>query len=128
MDFVEHILKTGEVWPKSFVEGLLLETLVNDDDEFRLKADWYTHALKIAAFHPEAEAIYDSVCNTVQRSSPKDWDDVPADYRNALTTLSNTKAEASSLSDAVFDRLGKSIELALGQAEETLPQQAKVEE
>ncbi len=65
------IIRDHEVWPRGFVEGLVLECLVNDGMKFRLKERHLANALRIALAHPDVREIFRRTCEAVSLSDPK---------------------------------------------------------
>jgi hypothetical protein len=58
-----------EPWPRPFVEGVLLEGIVNEKGEFRCKRSHFVDA--IAAKHPEAQDVFNRASAAIRASAPK---------------------------------------------------------
>lgn len=115
------IITKQEVWPRAFVEGLILETLVNDDGCFRLKGRHFGKAISIAATHPEADAIFDRLIEEVRACRPKDEWLVPRDHDRAMTTISNIRAQEDPMVHPYLDRLIEALNGAKSRAVQQTP-------
>lgn len=91
---INEIERGETIWPKVFVEGLILETLVNEIGVFRFKKDYFDTVVKIGIKHPNAESIFARVVKEVRCSKPRDKD---LDYYN----------EASATIDKIHTQDGK---------------------
>jgi hypothetical protein len=76
---IERVRRSPASWPGPFVLGLLLETLVDDEDRFRLKGDHLPDALAVALARERAEETLGRVGEIVRGSKPKGD---PEDYRS----------------------------------------------
>lgn len=89
----ELLGKSGEKWPRAFVRGLLLETLVNERGSFRIKRKYFSEALTIACINPKANDILKKTVHDVQKSKPESFRTNPKDCDyvvNAIGTISNS--------------------------------------
>jgi hypothetical protein len=60
-----------EYWPLKFVEGILLETMVNDDDKFRFKGNSLRTVLLKVIKHPQHAEIFKRLFDEIKISKPK---------------------------------------------------------
>lgn len=109
------IVRGTEVWPRAFVEGLLLEGLVNDDGKFRLKQRHLANALKIALAHSEATEIFRRICEQVSLSDPK-WGWKTGEYSEAIAIVSTLRGEADPTVHPYLDALLEAIRTAESRA------------
>ena len=58
-------------WPSAFVEGLLLEGLVNEQGQFRSKSTFLLAAIALVTDHPDAAAVLKHAAQEVHGSHPK---------------------------------------------------------
>ncbi len=94
--------KGEELWPEAFIEGVILESLVNDQGEFRLKSRHLWKATTIAASHPSAGKIFEHLTEAVRESKPKyDWD-MASDYDDALEKIAEVPAAEEATSKGLF--------------------------
>lgn len=85
-DFIRQVIQNGEVWPRPFVEGILLETLVNEKQDFRLKERHFGGAFIIGSKHPKASSIFNRLIKEVTKSKPKyHWS---GDFDKAINLIS----------------------------------------
>jgi len=71
VNFIRQIIQSEEVWSRHFIEGMLLETLVNEKQDFRLKERHFGGALIIVSKHPKASSIFNRLIKEVTKSKPK---------------------------------------------------------
>lgn len=71
IDFIDSILNENKIYPLKFIYGIVAETLVNDDGEFRLKPRCFRTAIKISVNHPENKLIFDELNKSVKNSTLK---------------------------------------------------------
>lgn len=123
---IDRIRQSPTFWPESFVAGLFLETLVNDEGRFRLKGENLPNALAVALKHARAGEVLGRAAEIIQRSEPKgDPEDYHRDkgwfnqHDEAVEILGqarNTTPEKDSLVDALINALREAK--PLGEAEE----------
>jgi len=102
----ELLGKSGEKWPRAFVQGLFLETLVNEKGSFRIKRKYFSEALTIACINPNASDILKKTVHDVQKSKPESFRVNPKDCDyvvNAIGTISNSLDNQETL--AALDKL-----------------------
>jgi len=112
---IESVISGEEAWPRGFVEGLILETLVNDDGCFRLKERHFGKALKIAATHPNAEMILQRVIGEVSGSEPKSLA-VLDDYDQAMDLIRGIRTQEELQTLPYLDALVDTIDSAKSRA------------
>lgn len=91
---IERLRRSPGSWPETFMRGLLLETLVDDEGRFRPKVAWLPEALTVALSHDRAEQILGATMERVGNSEPKsklllleDWEDGTNGYDKAADSL-----------------------------------------
>ena len=111
---LDRLARSPGSWPEPFVSGLLLETLVDDEDRFRLKGAKLSETLAVALPHDRAEQILGGVATRVRGSEPKsklsfleDPEDGKDDYERAVDSL--RAAQAKLPRQELVDRLILSV-------------------
>lgn len=111
-ELLERVRRSPAQWPGSFVLGLLLETLVDDEGLFRLKGDYLPEVVAVALAHGRAEETLEQTSDIVRGSEPKgDTDGYSFEkgwfnqYDEAAEILSRAKKDAAPGKDALVDTL-----------------------
>jgi hypothetical protein len=100
-------------WPRAFVQGVLVETLVNSDGKFRLKADELPSPIAIAANHPDAAAIFARVGDELREAVPKSG---PNSAASDVAEARRVLAEASEVESRKQRRFAGQLLAALDEA------------
>lgn len=113
-----RLLRGGDSdWPRRLIEGLLLETLVNEQAQFRLKERHFANALRIALEHAEVAGIFEHAVEAVRSSLPKfDWT-APEEYDQAVAKIEEVEADVGSVSRTYLRRLKRAVLRAKSRAE-----------
>lgn len=116
---IERIRRSPASWPGSFVLGLVLETLVDDEGLFRLKGDYLPDALAVALAHGRAEETLERAEEIVRGSEPKgDLEGYSLDkgwfnqYDGAVEVLSRAREDAAPGKDGLVDALIDAVRTA----------------
>lgn len=109
------ILQGGEVWPRTFVEGLVLEGLVNDDGKFRLKERYLERVLRIALAHSEVDTIFRHLSERVRASDPR-WGFRTPEYGRAQAIVGNVRDDVNPGLHPYLDALLEAIGTAEARA------------
>jgi len=112
--FISSILNRKEIWSKFFIEGLLLETLVNDNCKFRLKEIFFEDVVKITLLHPSIVEIINCVIKEIKSSKMSRFCKID-DYYVLMDILKKVISETDSHS--ILLDLIKSIDIARKKAE-----------
>lgn len=106
-NFIVQIIQSKEVWARTFVEGVILETLVNEKLEFRFKGRHFGGAIAITSQHPKSNEIFNLVIGQVKKSKPKyNWHKDCDEALRALTVIrpqldTNIHQHLDGLTDAI---------------------------
>jgi hypothetical protein len=99
-NFLSHLYQNYENYPLKFLFGVLVETLVNNDKEFRLKPRFFKKVLRIALRHPQKELIFDELIEEIENSTPKRERDEKS-YQSSLDLLN----EINDTDESIFNMI-----------------------
>lgn len=86
--FIMQVFEDKELWPKNFIEGLVLETMVNEKQEFRFKEKFIGRTTSIAIEHPKSKEICSRVIDEITKSHPKyGWSSEYDKLLNSITIM-----------------------------------------
>ncbi len=107
---IERVRRAPDSWPEPFVSGLLFETLVDDEDRFRLKGGSLLEVLEVTLSHECSEEMVKELAERVRRSEPKSklillgwYDHEEGDYEKTIAIFE--KAKGSFPRPDLVDRL-----------------------
>jgi hypothetical protein len=93
-DFINYI--SNKNYPLKFIYGLFAETLVNEDEKFRLKSKFFKKIVFIALKHSQNDIIFQDLFKEINNSIPKNKEDNES-YQNSLIYLKEMKNSQISL-------------------------------
>lgn len=118
-NFIVQIIQSNDVWPRAFVEGIILEPLVNEKLEFRFKGRHFSGAIVIASQHPKSNEIFNRVIKEVKKSKPKYfWH---KDCDEALQVLAAIRPQLDTNIHQHLDALVDAIACVKSQVEDEIP-------
>lgn len=82
---IKKFEKNGNL-PKSFLKGLLFETLINDENKLRKKFRFFKHVINIINKSDNGEELFNEFLNNIKKAEPKDLD-----FFNYSTTIRKLK-------------------------------------
>jgi hypothetical protein len=92
----------GREWPTSFIKGLLLETILNEDGTFRVKRTYVPSVAEIVNWHPGKNIIIADVVHAINEVGP------PVNRRSAIEYgLDELDAIQASVGREVVDALAE---------------------
>ncbi len=103
-------------WPVAVIRGVLLETLVNDNAEFRFKPSWFWRAVRLGLHHPASDHIFESVRDAISSSAPK-HELSDSDYTSAESSLDSLAPQEPPEAQPVIAALKATVAAARARAE-----------